>query len=118
LVGATGARISRVWHRGYGIHRVEPPRQPATSASGHRAKTGAGRSAAGAARRMTVRSAVVIGPTAWGTTLAVLLARNGVRTTLLARYEDVAQQLRADRENKRRLPGTPFPNLLDVTADS
>ena len=56
--------------------------------------------------------AVVVGPTAWGTTLALLLARNGVRTTLHCRTADEASRLAHDGENGRRLPGSPFPEGL------
>jgi glycerol-3-phosphate dehydrogenase (NAD(P)+) len=66
---------------------------------------------------MNLHAAVVIGPTAWGTTLAVLLARNGLPVTLLARTPDEAAVLEAARSNERRLPGTPFPPSLTVSAD-
>ena len=62
-------------------------------------------------------SAVVVGATAWGTTLAVHLARNGQPTTLLARNAEEATALRAARSNERRLPGVMFPPLLEVTHD-
>lgn len=64
------------------------------------------------------RRAAVVGTTAWGTTLAVLLARNGLEATLLARTAEEAGELEAAREHKRRLPGEPFPSSLTVTADS
>ncbi len=60
--------------------------------------------------------AVVVGPTAWGTTLALLLARNGVHTTLSCRTEDEASLLARDGENRRRLPGSPFPEGLIVAS--
>ncbi|MBI2303729.1 MAG: NAD(P)-dependent glycerol-3-phosphate dehydrogenase [Chloroflexi bacterium] len=59
--------------------------------------------------------ATVIGTTSWGTTLAVVLARNGVRVWLWARGEAEAKQLRETGENTRLLPGVPFPTLLTVT---
>lgn len=64
-----------------------------------------------------VRAAAVIGPTAWGTTLAILLARNGVPVTLLARTPAEAEALRGAGENTRRLPGHPFPQSLAVSSD-
>lgn len=64
-----------------------------------------------------IQRAVVIGSTAWGTTLAILLARNELATTLLTRGEEEAVLLREARENARRLPGVPFPDALDVSAD-
>ena len=60
--------------------------------------------------------AAVVGTTTWGTTLALQLCRNGVRTTLLARTDDEARRLRNDGENRRFLPGTPLPSNLKVTA--
>lgn len=63
------------------------------------------------------RRAVVVGTTAWGTTLAVHLARNGQATTLLARTSEEAATLEAVRTHQRRLPGVIFPPNLDVTAD-
>jgi glycerol-3-phosphate dehydrogenase (NAD(P)+) len=65
----------------------------------------------------SIQRAVVIGSTAWGTTLAILLTRNDVTTTLLTRSEDEAMLLRDARENARRLPGVPFPDALEVSAD-
>ncbi len=62
-------------------------------------------------------SATVIGPTSWGTTLAIILAKNGVQTTLLARTEAEAAALEAARENARFLPGVSFPEGLTCTHD-
>ncbi len=59
------------------------------------------------------RQAVVVGVTAWGTTLAVHLARRGLPVVLLARSEAEAEALRAARRSPR-LPGVVFPDLLDV----
>ena len=55
----------------------------------------------------------MIGVTAWGTTLAVHLARRGLPVTLVARGEAEAQALRGDRRSPR-LPGVAFPDLLAV----
>lgn len=63
-----------------------------------------------------VHRAAVIGTTAWGTTLSLLLSRNGVSTTLLARGQEEAARLTAAGENRRRLPGAPFPDGLTVVA--
>lgn len=63
------------------------------------------------------RQAVVVGATAWGTTLAVHLARNGVPATLLAREAAEAAQLDEAREHRRRLPGIAFPDALVVSGD-
>ena len=61
-----------------------------------------------------VRNAAVIGTTAWGTTLAVQLARNGVDVTLGARSAEEADALEAAREHRGRLPGVAFPESLHV----
>ena len=65
-----------------------------------------------------IRTAAVVGTTAWGTTLAVLLARNGVRTTLLARDDAEAARIEGERANARRLPGVEFPADLEASADA
>ena len=59
--------------------------------------------------------AVVVGTTTWGTTLALRLCHNNVPTTLLARTQHEARQLREDGENRRFLPGTPLPPGLRIT---
>ena len=66
---------------------------------------------------MSHRRAVVIGSTAWGTTLAVLLARNGLAVTVLTRTAAEAADLEAAREHRRRLPGVAFPETLRASAD-
>jgi glycerol-3-phosphate dehydrogenase (NAD(P)+) len=59
----------------------------------------------------------VIGTGAWGTTLAVLLARAGQVVTLCVRTDEKAQELSRDRENRLRLPNVPFPSALTISAD-
>ena len=66
---------------------------------------------------MSYRRAVVVGSTAWGTTLAVLLARNGLDVTVLTRTEAEAAELEAAREHRRRLPGVAFPDTLHASGD-
>jgi glycerol-3-phosphate dehydrogenase (NAD(P)+) len=58
-----------------------------------------------------------VGAGAWGTTLAVHLARRGP-VTLLARTEEHAAEVRAARENKRHLAGVSLPPQISVTADA
>jgi len=58
----------------------------------------------------------VVGAGAWGTTLAILVAKREP-AVLLARSPETAGRLAADRTNARRLPGIPFPVRLDVSAD-
>ena len=59
----------------------------------------------------------VVGTTSWGTTLAVLFARNGHDVVLSARTEAEADTLEAKRENERHRPGLGFPETLRVSAD-
>ena len=58
----------------------------------------------------------VLGTTSWGTTLAIIMARRGHRVTLWARTPEEARLLQRDRENKRLLPGFPFPPSLQVSS--
>ncbi len=60
------------------------------------------------------RRATVIGAGSFGTALAVLLARGGLRTTLQARTAEQAAQLEAERENKTYLPGVELPAQLRI----
>lgn len=59
----------------------------------------------------------VVGTGSWGTTLAILSARQGLVVNLLARTEEEAATLAADGENRRFMPGFPFPPGLTPTAD-
>src|SRR5256885_14634260 len=60
------------------------------------------------------RRAVVVGAGSFGTAVAVLLARGGLRTTLQARTAEQAERLAADRANHVYLPGVEFPQSLRV----
>ncbi len=60
------------------------------------------------------RRATVIGAGSFGTALAVLLSRAGLRTTLQTRGPDQAKLLAQERENKLYLPGVEFPGQLRV----
>src|ERR1700759_2351657 len=60
------------------------------------------------------KRAVVIGAGSFGTAVAVLLARGGLRTTLQARTADQAQQLHDDRENRTYLRGVELPRELRI----
>ena len=60
----------------------------------------------------------VVGTTTWGTTLAILLGRNGVDVCLWARDEEEAARLRSRRENTRFAPGAKFPPTLTVTSST
>jgi glycerol-3-phosphate dehydrogenase (NAD(P)+) len=60
------------------------------------------------------RRAVVIGAGSFGTALAVLLTRGGLRTTLQARTAAQASSLREERENREYLPGVELPQQLRI----
>ncbi len=60
------------------------------------------------------RRATVIGAGSFGTAVAVLLARGGLRTTLQTRTPAQAAQLHEDRENRTYLPGVELPRELRI----
>ena len=70
-----------------------------------------------APERFLTTTAAIIGTTTWGTTLGILLARNGVPVRILARTASEAERLNSDRRNSRFLPGVPFPDLLSVDSE-
>lgn len=61
-------------------------------------------------------SVAVIGSGAFGTALAISLARNGA-VTLWARSKRQADQMQTKRENTARLPDIPLPEHLTATSD-
>jgi len=60
------------------------------------------------------KRAVVIGAGSFGTAVAVLLARGGLRTTLQTRTADQARALSEERENRVYLSGVEFPRELRI----
>lgn len=68
------------------------------------------------ARAHPIRRASVVGAGSFGTAVAVLLDRAGVRTTLLCRTEEQARELAAARENVRYLQGVSLPHRITVRA--
>src|SRR5437763_16211458 len=60
------------------------------------------------------RRAVVIGAGSFGTAVAVLLARGGLRTTLQTRTAAQAERLSEDRENREYLAGVELPRELRI----
>ena len=60
------------------------------------------------------KRAVVIGAGSFGTAVAVLLARGGLRTTLQARTAEQARTLEEHRENRVYLPGVQLPRELRI----
>ena len=70
--------------------------------------------------RSTPRRAVVVGAGPFGTAVALLLVRAGVRTTLQARTATQASELQRDGENRAYLPGVALaPELrIETSSDS
>lgn len=58
----------------------------------------------------------VLGAGSWGTALAILLSRNGARVRLWGLEQEIEALIR-DGENMHFLPGVPFPEGLQPTAD-
>ena len=59
----------------------------------------------------------VVGATTWGTTLSVIMSKEGREVTLLARNPDERDQLAIARENARFLPGVKFPEQMEISSD-
>ncbi len=85
----------------------EPTPSPAARASRARSRPTPG-----------ARRATVIGAGSFGTALAVLLARAGLRTTLQTRTAEQASALEEKRENSTYLPGVELPAQLRIEAAS
>ncbi len=56
----------------------------------------------------------MVGAGSFGTAVAVLLERTGVRTTLLCRTKEQADAMSASRENERYLSGVRLPDRLKI----
>jgi glycerol-3-phosphate dehydrogenase (NAD(P)+) len=65
----------------------------------------------------SARAIAVLGAGSWGTTLAVLLARNGYRVCLWGHDAKVLARLARERENRQYLPGIVLPESLETTVD-
>lgn len=61
---------------------------------------------------------VVLGSGAWGTAIALSLARNGRPVTLWAHSPEAAQEILDAGENRQFLPGFPLPKSITVTGDT
>lgn len=57
----------------------------------------------------------VLGAGAWGTALAIVLARNNISVTLWDHDQDSIRSMQANGENSRYLPGIPFPESLSAS---
>jgi glycerol-3-phosphate dehydrogenase (NAD(P)+) len=58
----------------------------------------------------------IVGSGAWGTTLALIVARNEP-VLLLSHSAETAARIQSDRRNERRLPGVDLPPAITVSAD-
>lgn len=59
----------------------------------------------------------VLGAGSWGTALALLLNNNGHEVAIWSILPDEIENLKAERENKRCLPGVLIPERISFTAD-
>jgi glycerol-3-phosphate dehydrogenase (NAD(P)+) len=59
----------------------------------------------------------VIGAGAWGTTLAMILQRRGLRVRLWEFFPDYARVLNLTRENPKFLPGVQIAEDIEITSD-
>src|SRR3954465_13877692 len=66
--------------------------------------------------RQQPRRASDVGAGSFGTAVAILLVRAGMRTTLLCRTEEQAREMDEARENKRYLGGVELPERLKIRA--
>jgi glycerol-3-phosphate dehydrogenase (NAD(P)+) len=64
---------------------------------------------------MDMKATTVLGAGAWGTALAISLARKGGPVTLWCRRTDLAQEIEQYRENRPYLSGHKLPENLTVT---
>jgi len=79
-----------------------------TASTATRAQRARGRAGGGS------RRAIVIGAGSFGTALAVLLARGGLRATLQARTAEQAARLAHEQENRQYLPEVRLPPQLRI----
>lgn len=61
---------------------------------------------------------IVLGSGAWGTAIALSLARNGRNVTLWAHSPEAAKEIVDAGENVQFLPGFPLPKEITVTGDN
>jgi len=63
------------------------------------------------------KNVAVIGAGSWGIALAYRLSSNGHNVTLYARRLESADRLKADREDKEKLPGVYLDEKINITSD-
>ncbi|MEO0273369.1 MAG: NAD(P)-binding domain-containing protein, partial [candidate division WOR-3 bacterium] len=59
----------------------------------------------------------IIGDGAWGTALAIMLARNKHKISLWSPFPKYAEKIEKYRENKDFLPGFKLPENIFITSD-
>ncbi|MCR4430085.1 MAG: NAD(P)H-dependent glycerol-3-phosphate dehydrogenase [Tepidanaerobacteraceae bacterium] len=59
----------------------------------------------------------VVGAGGWGTTLANMLAQNGIAVSLWSRRPELAEEIKICRENKAYLPGIKISNNIFISSD-
>jgi len=62
-----------------------------------------------------VKKIAVLGAGSWGTTLAILLAKNGHEISLWEYLKEQAERLDRERENRQFLPGVPIPREIFIS---
>ncbi|MGE5280082.1 MAG: NAD(P)H-dependent glycerol-3-phosphate dehydrogenase, partial [Deltaproteobacteria bacterium] len=65
---------------------------------------------------MAFKRIVVLGDGGWGTTLALMLHKKGVRVTLWSAFPEYAHRMRRTRRNPFYLKGVPIPAAIDITS--
>lgn len=65
---------------------------------------------------MIDKKIAILGAGSWGTSLAILAAKNGSRTLLWGHNPEHVAVLANEKQNQRYLPGFSFPENLKVTA--
>lgn len=66
---------------------------------------------------MVAIKVAVLGDGGWGTTLAILLRRKGIKVCLWGAFADYVSFLDKKRVNKKFLPGVKIPADIKITAD-
>jgi glycerol-3-phosphate dehydrogenase (NAD(P)+) len=90
--------------------------EPEPNAS--QAVRGSAAAARGRSLPTATRRATVVGAGSFGTALAVLLNRGGLRTTLQTRTAEQAAAIDRDRENRSYLPGVALPGSMRIESAS
>jgi len=67
--------------------------------------------------RIKKANIVVLGDGGWGTTLAILLSKNGHKVTLWGAFQDYVWELNKKRINTKFLPGIKIPKEIKITHD-